>query len=271
MKTLLSTRYTFAALPKDYGELCRNILLPRPIRDRSHYRETLAVTDAMAGHRMNLDQADYFELLCDLIESWERNHGSRLPAATPLETVLHLMEANSMTGADLGRLLGVSRSSASRILSGERQLTPAHIVTLSRRFRLQHESLRQPIGERRHVSSANARQSSIRAGPDGSIRRFGQTGNIVSGDGERAVVLLRKQFEGAPIEPRQTVLGADPQIAIARLEQALHAIARQPVLRGVAPVTELLHGAAHHVRAPINLPARHRCEAHGAAPGRARH
>ena len=136
MKTLLSTRYTFATLPKDYGELCRNILLPRPIRDRSHYRETLAVTDAMAGHRMNRDQSDYFELLCDLIESWERDHEPRLPDATPLQTLQHLMEAHGMSGTDLGRLLHVSRSQASRILSGERQLTPAHIVTLARRFQL---------------------------------------------------------------------------------------------------------------------------------------
>ena len=49
MKTRLSTRYPSAALPKDYGELCRNILLPRPIRDRAHYRGILAVTDAMAA------------------------------------------------------------------------------------------------------------------------------------------------------------------------------------------------------------------------------
>ena len=136
MKTRLSTRYPFADLPKDYGELCRNILLPRPIRDRAHYRETLAVTDAMAGHRLNRDQADYFELLCDLIESWERDHKPRLPEATPLQTMQHLMEANAMTGTDLGRLLEVSRSQASRILSGERQLTPGHIATLARRFQL---------------------------------------------------------------------------------------------------------------------------------------
>jgi HTH-type transcriptional regulator/antitoxin HigA len=136
MKPLLSTRYPFTTLPNEYGELCRSILLPRPIRDRAHYRETRAVTDAMAGHRLNRDQSDYFELLCDLIESWERDHEPRLPDATPLQTVLHLMEANGMTGADLGRLLGVSRSQASRILSGERQLTPAHIVTLARRFHL---------------------------------------------------------------------------------------------------------------------------------------
>lgn len=136
MKTLLSNRHTFAALPKDYVELCRNILLPRPIRDRSHYRDTVAVTDAMAGHRLNRDQADYFELLCDLIKSWERDHEPRLPASTPLQTLHHLLEANDMTGTDLGRLLGVSRSQASRVISGERQLTPAHIVTLARRFRL---------------------------------------------------------------------------------------------------------------------------------------
>ena len=41
MKTRLSTRYPSAALPKDYGELCRNILLPRPIRDRAQDRKSV--------------------------------------------------------------------------------------------------------------------------------------------------------------------------------------------------------------------------------------
>ena len=44
------------------------------------------------------------------------------------------MEANTLTGADLARLLNVSPSLSSRILSGERQLTTGHINTLARHF-----------------------------------------------------------------------------------------------------------------------------------------
>ena len=127
----------FARLPVEYGTLCRDVLLPRPIHDRSHYRDTVAVADAFAGHRLNRDQSDYFTLLCDLIEAWERDHQpAPPPAAGPLDVLRHLLEANTLTGADLARLLDVSRSLASRILSGERQLTASHIATLSRRFHL---------------------------------------------------------------------------------------------------------------------------------------
>ena len=124
-----------ASLPVEYGALCRNVLLPRPIRDRTHYRETVAIADTLAGHRLNRDQSDYFALLCDLIETWESDHQPAPPsAAGPLDVLRHLLEANTLTGADLARLLDVSPSLASRILSGERQLTTTHIGALSRRF-----------------------------------------------------------------------------------------------------------------------------------------
>jgi antitoxin component HigA of HigAB toxin-antitoxin module len=146
MKTLARSRTiavpAFADLPDDYGALCREVLLPRPIRDRTRYRETVAVADALAGHRHNRDQADYFALLCDLIEAWDRGHApAPPPAAGPLDVLRHLMEANDMTGADLARLLDVSPSLSSRLLSGERQLTASHITTLARRFRISAEAL----------------------------------------------------------------------------------------------------------------------------------
>ena len=139
MKTLARSRTVtvpaFASLPKKYGELCRDVLLPRPIRDRTQYRETVAIADALAGHRLTRDQSDYFALLCDLIEAWERDHApAPPPAAGPLDVLRHLMEANTLTGADLARLLNVSPSLSSRILSGERQLTTGHINTLARHF-----------------------------------------------------------------------------------------------------------------------------------------
>ncbi len=140
MKTLATARRAvpaFADMPGEYGALCRDVLLPRPIRDRTHYRETVAVADALAGHRLNRDQSDFFALLCDLIETWERDRlPAPPPAARPLDVLRHLLEANTLTGADLARLLNVSRSLASRILSGERQLTASHIATLSCRFHI---------------------------------------------------------------------------------------------------------------------------------------
>jgi HTH-type transcriptional regulator/antitoxin HigA len=93
------------------------------------------ITDAMAGHELSPDQGDYFDLLCRLIEDYEREEALvQTPRVTALEAVRHLLEAHGMKGADLARLLGVHRSLGAMILRGERKLTLEHVRTLSRRF-----------------------------------------------------------------------------------------------------------------------------------------
>lgn len=128
----------FAEWPTDYAGLCREVLLPRPIHSRADCRRAVAVTDAMAGHRLNRDQGDYFELLCDLIAAWDEAHApAPPPAATPAEVLAHLLEAHGLSGAGLARLLGVSPSLASRLLRGERHLTTGHITALCGHFGLE--------------------------------------------------------------------------------------------------------------------------------------
>jgi HTH-type transcriptional regulator/antitoxin HigA len=72
------------------------------------------------------------ELLTLLIEDFEKKHYS-LPAATPLDVVRHLMDANGLRQVDLLDVFG-SRSIASEVLRGKRALTKSHIARLSRRF-----------------------------------------------------------------------------------------------------------------------------------------
>ena len=62
MKT--RTKRTFAQLPGDYAGLCR-LHLPRVIRDRVDYDNTMEMVEAMVLHasRFTPDQKDYFELL----------------------------------------------------------------------------------------------------------------------------------------------------------------------------------------------------------------
>jgi HTH-type transcriptional regulator/antitoxin HigA len=47
-----------------------------------------------------------------------------------------LLDTHGMTASDLARLLDVHRSTASKILSGDRSLTVEHIKVLSGRFRV---------------------------------------------------------------------------------------------------------------------------------------
>jgi len=113
-----------------------NVLLPRPIHTRAGYREATAVAEMMAGRDLSDDQDDYLGALTLFIEEWESANEPKLPAASPAEMVASLMRENDLSGADLAHILGVSRSLASRILRGERNLTTSHIATLSARFGL---------------------------------------------------------------------------------------------------------------------------------------
>jgi len=122
----------FSALPQDYAGLCQ-LLPPRPIHDAVDFRNVAEITDAMAGHTLTADQADYFDLLCRLIEDWEQPQLA-VPKATGLETLRSLLEAHRMSASDLSKLLGVHRTLGPMILRGERNLTLQHVKTLAKHF-----------------------------------------------------------------------------------------------------------------------------------------
>jgi antitoxin component HigA of HigAB toxin-antitoxin module len=133
MKTT-HAKIEFAGLPKDYAGLCRRFT-PRPIRDQVDFENVTEITDAMAGHKLTADQEDYFDLLCRLIEDYDKEHAQLdTPKVTALDALQHVLDANDMSAADLARLLGVHRTLGGMILRGERQLTLAHVRTLAKRF-----------------------------------------------------------------------------------------------------------------------------------------
>jgi HTH-type transcriptional regulator / antitoxin HigA len=120
--------------PKDYAGLCR-ILTPRPIHDEVEYQNVTEITDTMAGHKFTPDQEDYFDLLCRLIENYEREHAQLAALKVPArEGLKHLLDAHGMSAADLARLLNAHRTLGAMILRGERKLTRNHVRTLARHF-----------------------------------------------------------------------------------------------------------------------------------------
>src|SRR4051812_17678197 len=98
MKTARATRRAFADLPEDYAGLCREFL-PRPIRTKSDYAAVVEMADAMAVHEpeFSRDQEDYFDMLCRLLEVWDREHVT-CPDLTPLDLLKHLIEQHALTG-----------------------------------------------------------------------------------------------------------------------------------------------------------------------------
>ncbi len=133
MKTTRA-KIEFVRLPHDYASLC-HLLPPRPLHDRVDFENVSEITDAMAGHKLTSDQEDYFDLLCRLIEDYEKQHAQLdLSKVTALDALQHLLEAHEMSAADLARLLGVHRTLGAMILRGERKLTLAHVRTLAKHF-----------------------------------------------------------------------------------------------------------------------------------------
>lgn len=128
MKTVTRKSTT---LPKTYAEVVA-LQVPRPIHDRATYDNTVEIVHALAGFKLNRDQDDYLQLMAKLVEDYERE---TLPApAAGIETLKFLLAENDLTADDLGRILGVNRSIAYRILKGARNLTAAHIKKLSARL-----------------------------------------------------------------------------------------------------------------------------------------
>jgi HTH-type transcriptional regulator/antitoxin HigA len=77
------------------------------------------------------------ELLTLLIEDFENKRYQLAPAA-PIEIIRELMEANGLKQSDLIDIFG-TKSVASEVLSGKRDLSKAHIQKLAQRFQVSPE------------------------------------------------------------------------------------------------------------------------------------
>lgn len=119
-----------------YHELIEAFPL-RPLRSKTAYKRAMAAADQLAVKEeksLTADERDYLETLSLLIESYENQHErvdlSRLKAADVLK---HLMDEQDMTVTELGKVIG-SKGIASEILSGKRDLSKSHMMSLAKHF-----------------------------------------------------------------------------------------------------------------------------------------
>ena len=130
-----SKKLAFADLPTTYAGLV-SLLPPRPLHDAVDYRNALTILDAMAGFEMNADQEDFFDAIATFVEKYEADrHPIDGPKMTPLKLIRSLMDEHGMNDSDLGRLLG------DRSLTGQRELSKAHIRLLADYFSLNPAAL----------------------------------------------------------------------------------------------------------------------------------
>lgn len=129
-------------LDPSYLALIRRFPL-RPLRSDRAYDAALVVLDALAVRpegSLGKGEQDYFETLTLLVDSFDSkcdHEQHRAPAghSAPLANLKYVMEQSGTTQADLGRLLG-SRTLASLILNGRRQLSKAHVRKLATHFQV---------------------------------------------------------------------------------------------------------------------------------------
>jgi HTH-type transcriptional regulator/antitoxin HigA len=88
------------------------------------------------------EEGSRLDALAVLIEHYEETRWP-IPRATPVEVIKFMMEQSGRSQTDLSHLLG-SRSRASEILNGKRELTLEQIRLLAREWRIPANAL---IGE----------------------------------------------------------------------------------------------------------------------------
>ena len=120
-------------IPNTFVKLCM-VHIPRPIHDKAEYGNAMEIVHALAGLELNDEQEDYLETLSVMVNYFEEKQLEKLPKATPLEVLKYLVEANNISGRELGRILGKDESLGAKILSGERGITLDHAKKLAARF-----------------------------------------------------------------------------------------------------------------------------------------
>ena len=126
---------SFKQIPKTWQEL--NVMRPlRPIHDDVDLDNATEIIDAMAGHDLAPDQDDYLDALSTLVAAYEDKYNPVEVRLSGLDALRSLVKDHEMNASDLGRLLDVHRSHASKILKGERRLTTEHLRLLSERFKV---------------------------------------------------------------------------------------------------------------------------------------
>ena len=140
MATMTRNHRRFEGPPaRRYAELVAT-LPPRPLHDKQDYERAVEMIGRLVGYKLNRDQEDYLEALAVFVERYEAEHDETqmdVRHVSGVDVLRSLLEDHGMSGADLSRLLGASRSLGPMILRGERRLTAEHARILGARFQVE--------------------------------------------------------------------------------------------------------------------------------------
>ena len=118
-----------------YMNLVRRFPL-RPIKNDEEHGRAVEVVGELMGREVDGGTSDYLDTLILLVNKYEdENHTPEGMHMSPQETLRAIMNANGMSQADMGKVIG-SESTVSMFLNGERELSKAHIKSIVARFRV---------------------------------------------------------------------------------------------------------------------------------------
>jgi HTH-type transcriptional regulator / antitoxin HigA len=117
-----------------YLELIQRFPLKTIKSDREHARAE-AVASELMGRELDGGAGDYLDALLVLVNKYEDENHAIDESMSPREALRALMEFNSLSQADIGRVIG-SESAVSMFLKGDRELSKAQIKKLVERFKV---------------------------------------------------------------------------------------------------------------------------------------
>ena len=125
----------------DYFRLVRRFPLV-PIRNDKHLTEAGRMVSELARRydQLTPGESDYFEVLTDLIGTYEKEHDI-FPAEkmAPAEALEHLMGEHGLSQHELARLTGISRTVLTEFLNGKRGLSKESALKLAQHFKVAME------------------------------------------------------------------------------------------------------------------------------------
>lgn len=132
-----ATRQRVEISPAKYGRLLTKVQ-PRVIETDEEFDRCVAAMEALdmrseRGERLGPEERALLALLERLVRDYDER--IELPEVSGVEVLRHLMEHNGLTQADLLPVFK-SRSVASAVLAGKRELSKAHIRALADFFHL---------------------------------------------------------------------------------------------------------------------------------------
>jgi len=119
-------------LTKGYRALIEELPLA-PIKSQAQLKSARRMLDRLLARKLDRGEADYFEVLSGLVESYESRH-VKIPDPTLAELLNFLMESRGVSAVDVARNTGIAESTISQMRSGKRACSKVNCRRLAECF-----------------------------------------------------------------------------------------------------------------------------------------